>query len=102
ASRATGCAAGRAPGDVARGPLQPADAHLRIHWFFVAPPSVPADQPAASMVAHRGCRPQDDRFLRADPASLHVEVPVVAAARSLCAASPRTAAGGGVGPARAP
>ena len=78
-----------AKGNVARGALQPADADLRLHRLLVGTAAVPADQPAAGVAAHRRRRPEDDRLLRADPASVHVEVPVVAAARSLCAAAAR-------------
>ena len=52
-------------------------------------------QPAAGVAALRGRRPEDDRLLRADPAAVHVEVPVVAADRPLRAAA--CSAGGAAG-----
>ena len=75
-----------AQGDVARGALQPADADLRVHRFLLRPAALPAHQPAAGVAAHRGRGPQDDRPLHAHRRRLHLEVPVVAAARPLCAA----------------
>ena len=86
ASRAT---APRSAGNLARGAVQPADADLRVHRIQLRPAALPAHQPAAGLAAHRGRGPEGDRPVRADRPSVHVEVPVVAAARPLRAAVAR-------------
>ena len=81
-----------AEGNLARGALQPAHADLRVHRLLLRPAALPAHQPAAGVAALRRGRPEGDRPVRADPASLHVEVPVVAADGPLRAAGARAPA----------
>ena len=91
ADEQTGIARDARAGDLARGALQPADADLRLHRFLVGPAALPADQPAAGVAALRARRPEVDRPVRADPAAVHVEIPVVAADGPLRAAAARPA-----------
>ena len=54
--------------------------------FHGRTPALPADQSAAGVAADRRRRPQDDRAVYAHRRRVHLEVPLVAAARSLRAA----------------
>jgi hypothetical protein len=67
--------------------VHPAHADLRIHRLLVGLAALPAAQPGAGLAALRGRRSEDHRAVRADPVSLHLEVPLVAAARPLRAAA---------------
>src|SRR5262249_37325293 len=69
---------------LARSAFQPADADLRLHRLLLGLAALSPDQSRARVAALGAGRFEIDRALRVDPASVHVEVPVVAAPRSLC------------------
>src|SRR6185312_2688212 len=75
------------PRDLARSALQPADADLRVHRLQLRPAALRPHQPDPGVAAQRGRRAHGDRALHADPAAVHLEVPVVAADGSLRAAA---------------
>ena len=82
---------GRLEAAAGQSAVQPADADLRLHRLQLRAAALPADQSAAGVAAHRARRPEVDRPVRADPAAVHLEIPLVAAARSLRAAAARPA-----------
>src|SRR5262249_1838553 len=92
-----GIARRRGPGEkvarnMARGVAQPADADLRLYGILIGPAALHPHQSAAGVVALRAGRFEDDRLFHARAVAVHVEIPVVAAARSVCFSRPRTKA----------
>src|SRR4029077_9421254 len=77
---------------LAPGAVQSADADLRVYRVQPRPAALSAHQPAAGVAALGTRRLEVDRTVRAHPASIHVEVHLVAARRPLRAADPRPAA----------